>query len=836
MDSFIQDLRYALRALTAKPGFTAAALLTLALGIGANTAIFSVINGFYLRPLPFTDGDRLVQVYNTYPKSGLEEAGTSIPDYLDRKSRAPALEDLAMYTFDSFNLAADGRPDRLVGLVATPSLFTVLKTQPSLGRAFTDEDAVPGREKVAVITHGTWKTQFNSDPQIIGRQVRLNNEPWTVIGVMPEGFVFNTERINLWVPFAFTDLQKTDRERGNEFSSSLGRLKPGATLEQANAQFDAIVRENADRIGASGQDGAADFASFLKNGNFTGKARNYHEYLVGNLKETLLLLQAAVALVLLIAAANVANLMLTRVIGRQRELAVRTALGADRWRLARQLLTEALVLALAGAAAGIAVAVGGVELIQWLGLDRANQGFDVTIDLTVLGFALGVAGITGLVFGLVPVIATARVNPNEVIKEGGRGNTGGRGAAVLRNSLVVVELALAITLLVGAGLLIRSFANVSKLSPGFEAAGLVTVRIELPDSRYAGQENRNARVDFTDRLLAKMRALPGVEGVGFTTTLPFSNQGSQSSYNIEGRTVPPGEPGPHGHIRQVDEDYFKVMKIPVLRGRVFDPAKDPIRTLKFPPPGTDGKIEQDGLQSVVIDRLLAERHFKDQDPLGQIIINGTRAEIIGVVDVVKNGNLQVEPTKETYYWYYRQRPSQQVNLVVRTTLPPETINKQVRDTVLSVDPDQPVFDMKTMDTRIAESLATRRAPMVLAVVFAMVALVLAAIGVYGVLAYSVSQRIPELGVRIAMGASRSDVFKLVLGQGARLTALGVLTGVLAALGATRLMQSLLFGVEAADPIVFVLVSAALAAVALTACWMPARRATRVDPLEALRYE
>lgn len=836
MDSFLQDLRYALRALTAKPGFTAAALLTLALGIGANTAIFSVINGFYLRPLPYPDGDRLVTVYNTYPKSGLEEAGTSIPDYLDRKSRAPALEDLAMYTFDSFNLSADGRPDRLLGLIATPSLFTVLQTQPALGRAFTDDDAVIGREKVVVLTHQTWTTKFNADPQIIGRQIRMNGEPWTVIGVMPERFQFVTDRINFWVPFAFTEIQKTDNERGQEFSQSLGRLKPGATPEQANAQFDAIVLENAARLAGSGDPDAVGFATFLKNGNFTGKARNYHEYLVGNLKETLLLLQAAVALVLLIAAANVANLMLTRVIGRQRELAVRTALGADRWRLARQLLTEALVLALAGAALGVLVAVWGVQLIQWLGLDRADQGFDVALDRSVLLFALGVAGITGLVFGLVPVVATARVNPNEVIKEGSRGSTGGRGAAAVRNTLVVVELALAVTLLVGAGLLIRSFANVSALKPGFEAAGLVTVRVELPDSRYGGQTNRDARVDFADRLLARVRALPGVAGVAFTSTLPFSNQGSQSSYNIEGRVVPDGEPGPHGHIRNVDEDYFKVMKIPVLRGRVFDPAKDPIRVITYPPEGSNEPFKQDGLQSVVIDRLLAERYFKDQDPLGQVIVNGTRAEIIGVVDVVKNRDLQVEPTKETYYWYYRQRPTQQVNLIVRTTLPPETINKQVREAVLAVDPEQPVFDMKTMDARVAESLATRRAPMVLAVVFAGVALVLAAIGVYGVLAYSVSQRIPELGVRMAMGASRSDVFKLVLGQGARLTVLGVLAGVLAALGATKLMQSLLFGVEAADPVVFVLVSVALAAVALTACFLPARRATRVDPLEALRYE
>jgi len=833
VDTFLQDLRYACRALAAKPGFTAAALLTLALGIGANTAIFSVINGFFLRPLPFPDSERLVIVYNTYPKSDLEEAGTSIPDYLDRKQRAAGLEDLAMYTFDSFNLAADGRPERLVGLIATPSLFTTLGVQPALGRAFTDDDAVVGRDKVVVLSHATWQNQFGGEPSVIGREVRFNGQPWTVIGVMPEGFVFASERINLWVPFAFTDAQRSDDERGNEYSSSIGRLKPGATPAQLDEQFTAIVMQNADRVASLGERGAG-FANWLREGNFTGKSKRYQEYLVGNMKDTLLLLQAAVALVLLIACANVANLMLTRVLARQKELAVRTALGADRWRLARQLLTEALVLAAAGAAAGILIAVWGIELIEWLGIDRSAQGFDVGLDGRVLLFALGVSLLTGLVFGLVPVLSLSRVSPNEVIKEGGRGNTGGRGAAAVRNGLVVLELALAVTLLVGAGLLIKSFAKVNELSPGFQSAGVLTVRLELPDARYP---DRPARVAFTDRLLERVRALPGIESAGTVSTLPFSNQGSQSSYNIEGRVVPDGQSEPHGHIRMVDEGYFATLRIPLLKGRSFDPAQDPDRGYRPPPPGTDGLGLQDGPMAVVIDRLLADKHFKDQDPLGQFILNnGRRGEIVGVVEVVKNGQLQVEPTKETYYWYYRQRPDSTLSLVLRTALPTEAVLKQVRDALVGIDPEQPVFDVKTMDERISESLATRRAPMVLAAVFAAVALVLAAIGIYGVLAYSVSQRIPELGVRMAMGASREQVFKLVLSQGARLTAIGVGGGALAAFGLTRLMQSLLFGVEPADPVVFVAVLVALAAVAMLACFLPARRATRVDPLEALRYE
>jgi predicted permease len=609
-------------------------------------------------------------------------------------------------------------------------------------------------------------------------------------------------------------------------------VKPGVTPEQLNEQFTAIVMQNADRVAGQGERGAG-FARFLRDGNFTGKARDYQDYLIGSMKGTLLLLQAAVALVLLIACANVANLMLTRVLARQKELAVRTALGADRWRLSRQLLTEALVLAVGGAAAGLLVAFWGIELIQWLGLDRSGQGFDVSIDGCTLGFALGLALLTGLTFGLVPVLSLARVHPNEVIKEGGRGNTGGRGAAAVRGALVVVELALAVTLLVGAGLLIKSFAKVNEQSPGFEPAGLISVRIVLPDNRYP---DRPARTAFVDRLLERVRALPGVESVGMTDLLPFSNQGSQSSYNIEGRPVPPGEQGPHGHIRTVDEGYFATMRIPVIKGRTFDPAQDPDVNLRFE--GTPGNqtSRTDGDLVMVIDRLLAEKHFPDQDPIGKYILGIGRARIVGVVEVVKNGALHVTPTKETYYYFVRQVGARSANLVIRTTLPTAAVTKMVRDAVVAIDPEQPVFDIKTMDDRIAESLAARRAPMVLAAAFALVALTLAAIGIYGVLAYSVSQRIPELGVRMAMGASRRQVLELVLGQGGRLVAIGIGAGLVAAFALTRLMQSLLFGVEPADPVVFALVAAALGAVAMVACFLPARRATEVEPLEALRYE
>jgi predicted permease len=833
MDSFLQDIRYALRTLAAKPGFTAAALLTLALGIGANTAIFSVINGFYLKPLPYPDSEYLVDVHNHYP-GVIENAGSSIPDFLDRQARAPALESLALYTFGSYNMAADGRPDRVVGLRATPSLFPTLRVQPVLGRAFTDDDAVIGREKVVVLTHATWQNQFGGDAGVIGREVRFNGEPWTIIGVMPEGFAFPSRNVAMLMPFAFTEDQRGDFERGREFSGSIGRLKPGATIQQLDAQMDAIVLENADRIAAIGGARAQGFADFLRGKNFTGRAQNYHEMLVGELKDTVLILQGVVALVLLIACANVANLMLTRVIARNRELAIRTAIGADRWRLARQLLTEAMVLALGGAALGVLFAVWGIDLIVWLGLDQSANGFDVGIDARVLMFALGLAVLTGAISGLVPVVSLARVNANEVIKEGGRGNTGGKAAAAVRNSLVVVEMAMAVTLLVGAGLLIKSFAKLQDQDPGFQAEGVVTARLTLPANRFADD---TARVQFADRMLERLRAIPGVEKVGVTQVLPFTGNGSQSSYNIVGQVVPNGQNGPHGHYRVVDEDYFAAMGIRMLAGRSFDRGLDQPRPL--PPRDDQGNIVDVAQQptiAVVIDKLLADKYFKGKDPIGQKLINGWVGEVVGVVDTVKNGQLQSDVTKETHYWYYRQRPDTGLNLVLRTSLDPDSISQQVRTAILAIDPEQPVFDIQTMDQRVTASLATQKAPMVLLAVFALVAIVLAAIGIYGVLAYAVSQRTPEIGVRMAMGASRTDVFQMVIGQGARLAALGVATGVLSAFALSRLMQSMLFGVEAADPSVFVVVSLVLAAVALFACWMPARRATAVDPLVALRYE
>ncbi len=821
-DTLFQDIRYGIRSLMAKPGFLVAAVATLALGIGANTAIFSVINGLLLKPLPYDDGERLVQVHNSYPKMGLDYAGTSIPDYIDRKTQAPALEDLAMYTGESFNLAASGAPQRLVGLKATPSLWTTLRAKAAMGRVFGEDEGKLGSEKVAVLSYATWKGQFAGDASIVGSDVRLNGENYRILGVMPEGFVFPNTRTQVWVPFAFTDKQLTDDERGNEFSESIGRLAPGATVEQLNSQFDAIVQRNAERLGGLGDERATGFSQWLKAGNFMGRAKPLRDQWVGDLRPVLWLLQAVVAFVLLIACANVANLMLTRVSARQKELSVRTALGAGRFRIARQLVIESLVLSLMGAVAGIVIAYFSLGLLGTLGLNQNQLSGQVGIDPIVLVFTLAISVVTGLLFGLIPALAQLGGKPYEVLKEGGRGNTIGRGAKATRSTLVVVQMALAVTLLVGAGLLIKSFQKVLDEDPGFAREGRMTVRFDLPENKYKEGKDYAA---FYDRALTELRAIPGVTQAGYTSNLPFGQSNWTSSYEIEGQESPDGESGPHGFGRVVDEDFFKAMDIPLLAGRSFLPSD-----------------EKGAEQVIVIDEVLAKKYFKNESPIGHRIVRGEETDpnrfwtIIGVVGTVKNINMATEVTKESYYFTYRQFDMNNGFFVVKSDLPLGGLVEPIRNAVLRVDPEQPLYDIKSLDERIAVSLDTRRAPMVLLAVFAGVALLLAAIGIYGVLAFSVEQRTGELGVRMAIGARSNDIVGLVLKQGVRLAAIGLGIGIVGSLVLTQFMQAQLFNVKSGDPVTLVAVVVVLGVVALVACWLPARRAAKTSPIEALRYE
>ncbi|HEX2139632.1 MAG TPA: ABC transporter permease [Woeseiaceae bacterium] len=822
MRAIIDDVRFAYRALRARPGFVIAAVLTLALGIGANTAIFSVINAFMLKPLPYPDGERLVEIHNTYPGNGLENAGVSVPDYLDRREQASALADSALYTWSSFNLAASGAAERLLGLVASPSLFSTLRVSPLIGRSFSEDEAVPGNERVAILTHEVWSNRFGSDRGIVGKDIRLNGDSYRVIGVMPQGFSFPNRDVDLYVPFAFTPEMVSDESRGWEFSTSIGRLKPGATIAQLDAQMDAIVQSNKDRfVGASER--AADYAEFLERTGFTGRAQTWREYQVGDVRLTLLVLQGVVVFVLLIACANVANLMLARVLGRAKELAVRAAVGAERLRVSRQLVFEGVLLGLGGGFVGLSLSWIVIRLIELFGIDRSAQNFDVVIDPWVLAFAFFVSVAAGIAFSLISVIALWRLDLQQVVKEGG-GQTASRGALFARGVLVSLQVAMAATLLIGAGLLLRSFEKLLNESPGFNPEDVVAVQMELSGSKYSDD---NERRRFLDAVLAGIERQPGVVAAGATNVLPFNQDGNQASYDIEGRTLAAGESSPHGHSRTVSADYFRAMGIPLLRGRLFDAALDGV----------------DSPHAVIIDQLLADKYFADENPIGRRISNQENDDgepvwstIVGVVGTIKGDRLHEAPSKETYYHFYRQRPPGWASLVVRTVLPAASAGRQISAAVLAVDPEQPVFNMMSMSERIEQSLGSQRAPTLLLSVFAVVAVLLAVVGIYGVLAYVVGQRTTELGVRMALGAQSSNVLGLVLGQGAWLVGAGLVFGVLAAFALTRFLASLLFGVSTFDPLTYLLVPLLLVAVGLAACTLPALRATRISPVAALRHQ
>lgn len=809
----LNDLRYAVRQLLRRPGFLIAVVLTLALGIGANAAIFSMINGLMLKPLPYPEGDRLVAVYNTYPKMGLPNAGVSIPDYLDRRDRAEAFESVGLYTWNAMNLTGQGRTERLLALRATPSLFDVLGVAPTLGRVPDPSNAEPGNDRVVVLTHGLWQQLFGGREDVLGREMLLDGEPFEVIGVMPRGFVFPNQDVRMWIPFAFTLQQMSDEERGTEFSNMIGRLKADATVDQAQQQVDRIHEVNKEAA-------PADAAEFWTNSGFGGRVVDYRNQLIGELRAPLMLLQIAVALVLLIACANVANLMLARVTARRRELSVRTALGAGKRRIARQLLVESLLLAGLGGLCGLAVAHFGLQLLLWAGLGSTNALFEIELDATVLLFALAVAIVTGILFGLAPSWTAARASTAEVLKEGGRGTGGGPTSQRIRNVLVVAQVAVAAMLLVGAGLLIRSFLAVQSESPGFTQSGVLTARLSLPDDPYADPvEMRNLRRD----LVARVSALPGVEEAGMSTSTPFDGSNAQASYRIEGYEPAAGESQPHGMVRMADGGYFRAMEIPVLEGRVFAETDDPATPV------------------AVIDELLADRYFGDESAVGRRIGLGGGDqtlwfEVIGVVGTVRHGGLDEQPTKETYYLPFGIRPFNGPSLVLRTSLAPAAVVEPLRAAVAEIDPNLPLTGARTMEELIDVSLQTRRAPMLLLMVFAGVALVLAAIGIYGVLAYSVSQRTGELGVRMALGAQVNDVLRLVLRQGGQLVAIGLVAGVLLALAMSGFVASQLHGVSRFDPLVITAVVVFLGTIAAVACLLPAWRAARVDPIEALRQE
>ena len=808
----LDDLRHGLSVLAAKPGLTLVAVLTLALGIGANTLVFTLIDGVYLSALPYRESDQLIDLYATWGSGGPDNV--SIPDYVDLHRDVPALADSALYTDISFNLVEGAAAsERLAGLRVTPSMFSTLGVSTVLGRVFAADEAVPGREHVAVLTDALWRNRFAADPRILERSLRLDGEQYRVVGVLPAGFMFPRVETGLFVPFAFKPEQLTDDARGENFSSIVGRLAPGASAAQVEAQSEAVIQRNVERTTAG--DGGA-YARWVKDIDLRFGTRPLRQQLSGRNASELIVLQFAVALVLLIALANVANLLLTRLSARRAELATRTALGARRGDIARQLLTEAALLAAIGAVLGIAGAWFGVSVVANSGLLPTWATF--AIDLRILAFTLAITATATIVFGLAPAfIATG--SQAATLHGATRLAGSSRGARRVRATLVVVQIALAIALLSGAGLLLRSFYNAAQQSPGFDSAGVLTAHLTLPAAKYpdAAAQARGLR-----QMRDAVRALPGVQQAGMTTKLPFSGENAGIVFRIEGRAVEGSLP--HAAWRSVDESFFATMQIPVIRGRAFTSA--------------DWDAAE---KSIVVDSSFERRYFPKGDAIGQRIALGSDGSgdawtIVGVVGAVKHWDLTQPAEKPTFYFNLGQHAGDSVFLALRTAAAPASLAEPLRAAVRAVDAEQPLFNISTLDQRIANSLTGRRVPLQLLSLFAICALLLAAIGIYGVLAFSVEQRTSEIGLRMAIGADSRRVRRGVLADGARLVGVGVGVGMLAALATGLMLQSRLFDVAAVDPSSLAVVAIVLIATAFAACWLPARRAARLDPIIALRHE
>ena len=814
MDTLLQDLRYSLRRLAKSPAFSAIVVLTLALGIGANTAIFSAVHGILLRPLPYHEPDRLATIEHLYPSLELE-APVSPPGFRDYAERGRSFESMAVQTGWAANLTGVGDPVRIQGARVTGRLFATLGVPALVGRTIQPGEDTPGNDHVVVLGHGVWQRLFGGDPGIVGRTLSLNGESYQVIGVMPPQFRdFFNRNVEMWSPLVFQPDQLTDGNRTHEFLNLTARMRDGITLEDARAEMRALAGQL-----------RRDYPDFYSPDWSLGVTA-FSTRATGNIRPALLVLLGAVGFVLLIACANVANLLLSRAAARGKEIAIRSALGASRDRLVRQLLTESAILALAGGVVGLLLAYGGVRSLAALNAANLPRAEDIRVDAVVGLFTLVVSLLAGLVFGLAPALHVARPNLQSTLKEGGRGTAGDRGSQSVRRMLVVAETALALTLLTGAGLLIKSFARLQGVDPGFVPERMLTFNLALPDARYAEDAQQ---VAFFERALPALQSAPGVQAVGATSVMPFSGQWSTASFEVEGYEVPENQPGPWGDVRIVTPGFLETLRVPVIRGRLLT------------------EQDREGAPMVaVIDEEFVRRYWPRENPLGKRFTFGPPdgavdttsrewIEVVGVVGHTKHEGLDAEARLQLYL-AYRQVPQQFMTVAVRTAGDPERHVNQLRESIRTVDPELPISNVRSMDELIEQSVGQRRLSMMLLSLFSGIALVLASIGIYGVMSYSVTQRSRELGVRIALGAGRADVLRLVLRQGMSLALLGIAIGVGAALLLTRVIESQLFGVRASDPVTFVGVALLLGLTALAANLVPAVRAMRVDPAVVLRDE
>jgi predicted permease len=800
---FLRDLRHGARLFRQRPGFTAVVVLTLALGIGANAILFSLVNSVLLNPLPYADPGRLVFV--AQHREGETYNGASYDDYKDFRDRARSFAQLAAVSPQwTFTLTNVSEPQRLRGLYASANLFPALGVSPARGRAYTPEEDRAGAGRVVVISHELWQRQFGGDASVLGKSLALDGEPHTIVGVMPAGFRFFAES-DLWVPLAQNPV--VNRGRGVRLLSIFGRLGDGVAREQAEAEIVSVAAQLEGEYAAT-------------NKGFSARVVPLHEHVTGGARPALLVLLGAVGLVLLIACANVANLTLARAASRRREFAVRAALGAGRLALTRQVLTESLLLGAAGGATGLLLAVWGVDLLLAVGPENIPRRAEIGIDSRVVLFTLAVSLLTGALFGLAPALRASRAQLGEALKSGARAGDGPR-AARLRSSLVVAEVALSIMLVAGAGLLVRSFVRLLEVDPGFRPDNLVSLAVILPQSSYPQPEQR---AQFYRRLEERLKALPGVESVGAVTRLPLGPAGNiTSTLAVEGRPAAEGA-RPEVDFRRASPDYFRTMGVPLVAGRFF--------------------AEEDADESrptAIVNEAFARKYWPGESALGKRVRLGPNSDaapwitVVGVVGNVRHTGLDSEPRPEVYRHLLTSPPTGPV-VVVRTTADPSALVPTLGAAVRELDRGIPAATAQTMREIIARSVAERRFLMLLLAAFAGAALVLASVGIYGVVSNTVAQRTHEIGVRMALGATRRDVLRLVIRQGMTPAVLGLALGLAGALALTRVMRGLLFGVGARDPATLAASALLLAAVALAACYLPARRATKVDPMVALRYE
>jgi putative ABC transport system permease protein len=816
----LKDIRFALRQLLKQPAFTAIAVVTIALAIGATTAVLSLVNGLLVRPLPYREPQQLVLLLQHFKSQNLERIPVSPPEFKDYETRARSFEKLGAFGYTSFNLAAEDRPERIAGAAVTAGVLPLLGVSPIKGRFFEPEECTLGRDDVVIISARLWQRRFNNDPQIIGTKLLLNGKSFTVVGVMPASFDFPLQLFNLgnggqfggraeiWKPLAFTDDQM--KTRSSRSFTIVGRLAPGTSVAQAQAEIETINaqmrREHPD--------------NYMQDGGFGGDVLSLHDLAVAGMRPALLILLGAVFLVLLIACANLTTMLLARAAAREHEIAIRVALGASRLRLLKQVFSESVLLALIGGVAGVVLALWGVKLLKTIGAQTVPRLHEVNIDLVVLAVTLAICVGTGIIFGLAPGLASGRPELTEALKEGGRGATQGTRRNRLRNGLVIAEVALALVLLSGAGLLIKSFARLQNVNPGFNPRNALTFEISLPKIQYPDDA---AIVRFNNEAQRRIAALPGVQAAGFSTILPLAGTNSDWSFTIEGQPSNDNSPSPDEEKRQVASDYFRALETPLIKGRFFTDAD-----------------KADAPLVMIVNQAFAKKFWPKGDALGQRVTFGDPKKdpkwitIVGVVGDIRHFGLDTDPKPEMYVPFAQDAYFTTI-YVVRSNQDARSLLQAIRHEIQAIDSAVPVANVRTFENVVGDSVAPRRLSVVLLAVFAGVAVLLASVGIYGVMSFLVVQRTYEIGVRMALGAQRSDVLKLVLVRSLKLISAGTIIGLVVALMSTHTLRALLYSVSAFDTATFALVTVLLGAIALAASYLPAIRATRADPMIVLGH-